>query len=78
MTNHFTNLDQQGNLQTGHTTARQLSQASTSSRDAVKLTLTDGSLSGFISSLKLGKMLKYEYVPDFQAVLYAPKPLAKE
>lgn len=78
VTNHFTNLDQRGNLQTGHTTARQLSQASTSSRDAVKLTLTDGSLSGFISSLKLGKMLKYEYVPDFQAVLYAPKPLAKE
>ena len=41
----------------------------------MQLTLTDGSLSRFIESLKLGKMVKYEYVPDFQAALYAPKPL---
>lgn len=37
--------------------------------------LTDGSLSRFIASLKLGKMLKYEYVPEFQAALYAPRLL---
>ena len=71
----FTNIDQKGQLTTGYSTSRQLRHASTSDADAVKLTLTDGSLSRFIESLKLGKMVKYEYVPDFQAALYAPKPL---
>ncbi|GAB2477934.1 acetoacetate decarboxylase family protein [Comamonas humi] len=75
VSNSFINLDHQEQLQTGYTTARQLRHASTSSPDAVKLTLTDGSLSRFIESLGLGKMVKYEYVPDFQAALYAPKPL---
>lgn len=78
VTTSFTNIDQQGQLTTGYSTSRQLRHASTSSADAVKLTLTDGSLSRFIESLKLGKMVKYEYVPDFQAALYAPKPLTKE
>jgi len=41
----------------------------------VKLTLNDGSLSTFIQSLDLGKMMKYEYVPAFQSALYAPEPL---
>jgi len=75
VTNSFTNLTRQGQLQTGYTTARQLRHASTSSADAVKLTLTDGGLSRFIESLKLGRMVKYEYVPEFQAALYAPRPL---
>ena len=44
--------------------------------DDIKLTLGDGSLSTYIKSLKLGKMLRYEYVPEFQAALYAPQPLA--
>jgi hypothetical protein len=78
VTTSFTNIDQQGQLTTGYSTSRQLRHASASDADAVKLTLTDGSLSRFIASLKLGKMVKYEYVPDFQAALYAPKPLAKE
>jgi hypothetical protein len=75
VTTSFTNIDQQGQLTTGYSTSRQLRHASTSDANAVKLTLTDGSLSRFIESLKLGKMVKYEYVPDFQAALYAPKPL---
>jgi hypothetical protein len=75
VTTSFTNIDRQGQLTTGYTTSRQLRHASTSNADAVKLTLTDGSLSRFIASLKLGKMVKYEYVPDFQAALYAPKQL---
>ena len=78
VTTSFTNIDQQGQLTTGYSTSRQLRHASASDANAVKLTLTDGSLSRFIASLKLGKMVKYEYVPDFQAALYAPKPLAKE
>lgn len=73
--NSFTNIDPQGRLTTGYTISRQLRHASTSSADAVKLMLTDGSLSRFIASLKLGKMLKYEYVPEFQAALYAPQRL---
>lgn len=75
VTNSFTNIDPQGRLTTGYTISRQLRHASTSSADAVKLMLTDGSLSRFIASLKLGKMLKYEYVPEFQAALYAPQRL---
>ncbi|MBY4732889.1 acetoacetate decarboxylase (ADC) [Cupriavidus pauculus] len=75
VTNSFTNIDQQGRLTTGHTTSRQLSHASSSSAEAVNLGLTDGSLSLFIKSLKLGKMLKYEYVPEFQGALYAPRLL---
>lgn len=59
----------------GFRVLRQLSHASSSDGDAVKLALTDGSLSTYIKALKLGKMLKYEYVPEFQGALYAPKPL---
>lgn len=73
VTNRFTNLDQQGNLTKGHSVSRQLSHASSMDQDSVKLTLLDGSLSGFIKTLKLGRMVKYEYVPQFQGALYAPE-----
>ncbi|MDG0832927.1 acetoacetate decarboxylase (ADC) [Pelomonas saccharophila] len=73
--NSFTNVDQKGELTTGFAVSRQLRHASSSSADDVQLTLTDGSLSTYIKALKLGKLLKYEYVPDFQSALYAPKPL---
>jgi hypothetical protein len=73
--NSFTNVDRQGRLTTGYADSRQLSHASTSRADAVKLTLTDGSLSAYIKALKLGKLLKYEYVPEFQGALYSPRPL---
>lgn len=75
VTNSFTNVDRQGQLTTGYAVSRQLSHASSSSADAVKLNLTEGSLSTYIKALKLGKLVKYEYVPDFQSALYAPKPL---
>jgi hypothetical protein len=75
VTNSFTNIDQQGQLTTGHATSRQLSHASSTSAETVSLGLTEGSLSTFIKSLKLGKMLKYEYVPEFQSALYSPRPL---
>lgn len=71
-TNSFTNLDQQGRLTYGYAVSRQLSHASTSDAGAVNLLLGNGSLSDYIRSLKLGKMLKYEYVPEFQSALYAP------
>lgn len=73
--NSFTNVDQKGQLTTGYAVSRQLKHASSSSADDVKLTLGEGSLSSYIKALKLGKLLRYEYVPDFQSALYAPKPL---
>ncbi|MEN0107806.1 MAG: acetoacetate decarboxylase (ADC), partial [Pseudomonas sp.] len=75
VTNSFTNLAHNGELSYGYAVSRQLSHASSSSEDAVKLVLSDGSLSAYIKSLKLGKLMKYEYVPQFQSALYAPAPL---
>lgn len=77
VTNSFTNIGHDGELAYGYAVSRQLSHASSSNAAAVNLTLGDGSLSAYIRSLKLGKMIKYEYVPDFQSALYAPEPLAR-
>ncbi|KAA8744392.1 acetoacetate decarboxylase (ADC) [Pseudomonas koreensis] len=76
VTSSFTNLDHQGQLAYGYAVSRQLSHGSSRDADAATLTLGDGSLSNYLRDLKLGKMLKYEYVPEFQSALYAPKPLA--
>lgn len=74
--NSFTNIDQNDRLTSGHAVSRRLRHASSSDGADVKLTLGEGTLSETIRSLKLGKMLKYEYVPEFQSALYAPAPLA--
>ncbi|WP_061561766.1 acetoacetate decarboxylase family protein [Pseudomonas citronellolis] len=76
VTNSFTNTDRNGELTYGYAVSRQLSHASSSDGDSARLILGDGELSSYIKSLKLGKMLKYEYVPQFQSALYAPKPLS--
>ncbi|MGX5221327.1 hypothetical protein [Pseudomonas sp. S9] len=76
VTSSFTNLDHQGQLAYGYAVSRQLSHGSSSSADSATLTLGDGSLSNYIRTLKLGKLMKYEYVPEFQSALYAPQPLA--
>jgi hypothetical protein len=68
----FANVDKAGQLTYGYALSRQTSYASSTSADAVELKLGDGSLSNYIKSLKLGKMMKYEYVPEFQSALYAP------
>jgi hypothetical protein len=75
VTNSFINIDLEGRVTTGHAVSRELSHASSSNEDSVRFTLTEGSLSAYIKTLKLGKMVKYEYVPEFQSALYAPKPL---
>jgi len=75
VTNRFTNLDRNGRLTTGRTVSRQLHHASSTSADTVSLRLGDGSLSTFMKSLQLGRLVRYEYVPDFQSALYAPEPL---
>ena len=76
VTSSFTNLDHQGQLAYGYAVSRQLSHGSSRDADSVTLTLGDGSLSNYLRAMKLGKMMKYEYVPEFQSALYAPKPLA--
>ncbi|UXD88600.1 hypothetical protein [Thalassolituus hydrocarboniclasticus] len=73
--NSYTNLNHQGELSTGYADSVQTSYASTSDSDAVKLQLSDGSFSRYIKALDLGKMMKYEYVPEFQVALYAPQTL---
>ncbi|WP_417531479.1 acetoacetate decarboxylase (ADC) [Marinobacter lipolyticus] len=75
VTNSFTNIDQEGELTYGYAVSRQLSYGSSMSDDTVNLTLGDGSFSRYIKSLDLGDMVRYDYVPDFQSALYAPKPL---
>ena len=75
VTNSFTNIGHNGELSYGYAVSRQLSHASSTNENSVKLTLSDGSLSTYIKSLELGDMLKYEYVPEFQGALYAPAPL---
>ncbi|MCZ4320489.1 acetoacetate decarboxylase (ADC) [Pseudomonas anguilliseptica] len=75
VTNSFTNIGHNGELSYGYAVSRQLSHASSTNENSVKLTLSDGSLSTYIKSLELGEMLKYEYVPEFQGALYAPAPL---
>ncbi len=73
--NSFTNIDKSGRLTYGYAVSRQLAHATSTNSELVSLRLGDGSFSTFIKSLKLGKMMKYEYVPEFQSALYAPKPL---
>lgn len=75
VTSSFINLDHQGQLAYGYAVSRQLSHGSSRDADSATLTLGDGSLSNYLRALKLGKMMKYEYVPEFQSALYAPKPL---
>lgn len=72
---HFTTVRPAGGLQSGYSTSRDLQHASSTRPEDLTLTLTDGPLSTYIKSLKFGKMLRYDYVPDFQAALYAPEPL---
>lgn len=76
VTSNFTNLDQSGVQTRGHAVSRQLSHASTRDEGSARLILSDGNLSTYIKSLKLGKLLKYEYVPEFQSALYAPEQLS--
>jgi hypothetical protein len=75
VTNSFVNTDRAGQLTFGHAVSRQLRHAASTDNASVHLTLGDGPLSTCIKSLGLGKLLKYEYVPEFQSALYTPQPL---
>ncbi len=71
---NFINLDRSGKLTQGYTDVRALKKASSSNKEDIELKLTDGPLSAFIKSLDLGKLMRYDYQPEFQAALYTPEP----
>jgi hypothetical protein len=75
VTNSFTNISQQGERTWGHAVSRHMKHGSSMNGDDVILSLGSGSFSEFIRSLRLGKMIRYDYIPDFQSALYAPEPL---
>lgn len=70
---NFINLDAQGQLTHGYTDVRALKKASSKKKPDLQLHLTDGPLSAFIKSLGLGKLVRYDYQPEFQAALYTPE-----
>lgn len=72
---NFINLDAKGKLTHGYTDVRALKKATSKKKEDLQLTLTDGPLSTFIKSLKLGKLMRYDYQPEFQAALYTPEIL---
>lgn len=75
VTNGFTTIGHDGEPAYGHTLSRQLSHASSMRATSVNLTLGEGRLSTYMRSLGLGRMVRYEYVPEFQSALYALEPL---
>lgn len=70
---NFINIDAKGKLTHGYTDVRALKKATSKKKEDVKLILTDGPLSAFIKSLNLGKLMRYDYQPEFQAALYTPE-----
>lgn len=72
----FVNLDHAGQPSVGYALSRHLLAASSTQQDAATLTLGKGELADYIRALQLGRLLKYEYVPEFQSALYVPAALA--
>lgn len=70
---NFINIDAKGKLTHGFTDVRALKKASSKKKEDIELNLTDGPLSAFIKSLGLGKLIRYDYQPEFQAALYTPE-----
>ena len=70
---NFINKDRNGQLTHGYTDVRAIKKASSKKKEDVQLNLTDGPLSMFIKSLDLGKLMRYDYQPEFQAALYTPE-----
>lgn len=74
---NFVNLDRDGHLTHGYTDVRAIKRSSSTTTNDVELLLTDGPLSTFIRSLALKKLVRYDYQPEFQAVLYTPDVIGK-
>lgn len=70
---NFINLNTKGELTHGYTDVRALKKASSKKAEDIQLNLSNGSLSTFIKSLGLKKLVRYDYQPEFQAALYTPE-----
>lgn len=70
---NFINLNSKGELTHGYTDVRALKKASSKKAEDIQLNLSNGSLSTFIKSLGLKKLVRYDYQPEFQAALYTPE-----
>ncbi|WP_413533535.1 acetoacetate decarboxylase (ADC) [Empedobacter brevis] len=70
---NFINLNTKGELTHGYTDVRALKKASSKKAEDIELNLSNGSLSTFIKSLGLKKLVRYDYQPEFQAALYTPE-----
>jgi len=75
---NFINLDAKGRLTHGYTDVRTLKKASSKKKEDLQLKLIDGPLSQFMKSLDLGKLIRYDYQPEFQAALYTPELVTEE
>jgi len=70
---NFINLNTKGELTHGYTDVRALKKESSKKAEDIQLNLSNGSLSTFIKSLGLKKLVRYDYQPEFQAALYTPE-----
>lgn len=75
---NFVNLNEEGQLTHGYSDIRTIEKATSKDEEDIKLTLSDGPISTFIKSLKLKKLMRYDYQPEFQAALYTPELLDNE
>ncbi len=75
VTTRFSNLNASGSLTEGHAVSHQLLHATSTRSDMFKVTLGQGPMSDLLRRFDLGMLIRYEYVPEFQSVLYAPTPL---
>lgn len=75
---NFINLNKNGELTHGYTDVRGIKKASSKKKEDVELNLSNGPLSQFMKSLDLGKLIRYDYQPEFQAALYTPELVKNE
>lgn len=75
---NFINMNEKGQLTHGYSDTRGLQKASSKKKKDFQLDLGNGPLSTFIKSLNLGKMIRYDYQPEFQAALYTPELVQDE
>lgn len=74
---NFINLNTKGELTHGYTDVRTIQKGSSKNGEDIQLNLSNGSLSTFIKSLGLKKLVRYDYQPEFQAALYTPELVAE-
>ena len=75
---NFINLNKNGELTHGYTDVRGIKKASSKKKEDVEFNLSNGPLSQFLKSLDLGKLIRYDYQPEFQAALYTPELVKNE